>query len=138
MCLNAAPVAGRAIFLNARGRRITRFGIGYIVAKHAALAARKCPSLRRKKVTPHTYRHTTALHLIQSGSDISVAKEWLGHADIKTTSLYVDINIEMKRRALDACPSPTTTRTDEPEKPLWHDPHIANFLQDLSRGAAIC
>jgi len=133
-----AGIDDKTLFLNARGSRITRFGIGYILAKHAAQAARKCPYLRGKKVTPHIYRHTTALHLIQSGSDISVVKEWLGHADIKTASLYVDINIEMKRRALEACPSPAATRTDEPDKPLWHDPHIASFLQDLSRGVALC
>ena len=131
-------VEHETLFLNAHGERITRFGIRHIVSKYVALAARTCPSLKGKKITPHTYRHTTALHLIQSGVDISVVKEWLGHADIKTTSLYVDIDIEMKRRALEACPPPFAPQTDEPQKPLWQNPDILHFLQRLSRQAEKC
>lgn len=133
-----AGIESKALFLNSRGQRITRFGIGYIVSKLAAQAARKSLSLRDKNVTPHTYRHTTALHMIQSGVDLSVVKEWLGHSDIKTTSLYVDIDIEMKRKALEACPPPAAPQTNEPEKPLWHDPDLLPFLQKLSRQAALC
>lgn len=133
-----AGIQSKVLFLNSRGQRITRFGIGYIVSKYAAQAARKSPSLNGKKVTPHMYRHSMALHMIQSGSDISVVKEWLGHANLKTTSLYVDIDIEMKRKALEACPPPAAPRTGEPEKPLWHDPDLLPFLQSLSRRAALC
>ena len=133
-----AGVKHEALFLNSRNRRITRFGISHVVSKYADLAARTCPSLEGKNVTPHTYRHTTALHLIQSGVDISVVKEWLGHRDIKTTSLYVDIDIEMKRRALEAYPPPSAPKTDEPDKPLWHDPGLLPFLQGLSRRAKLC
>lgn len=133
-----AGIDHKAMFINSHGKRITRFGIRHIISKHVALAAPKCPSLQGKNVTPHTYRHTTALHLIQNGVDISVVKEWLGHADIKTTSLYVNIDMEMKRRALLACPSPSAPRMDEPDKPLWYDPDILHFLQGLSRQAALC
>ena len=133
-----AKIEEDALFLNSRGKRITRFGIDYIVSKYAKSAAKKCPSLVDKDVTPHTYRHTTALHMIQSGIDIFVIKEWLGHADIKTTSLYVDIDIEMKRKALEACPSPTVPRTGVPENLHWHDPSVLNFLKGLSRQAALC
>lgn len=128
-----AGIESEALFLNALGQRITRFGIGTIVSKHATQAARSCPSLQRKKVTPHIYRHTIALHLIQSGADISVVKEWLGHADLKTTSLYVTINIEMMRKALEACPPPAVPQTDGADKPIWHDHGILHFLEDLSR-----
>ena len=58
-----------------------------------------------------------ALHLTQSGVDIAVVKDWLGHADVKTTHLYVDINVEMKREALEACPPPYAPRTDQPQRP---------------------
>jgi site-specific recombinase XerD len=133
-----AGIESKALFLNYSDQRISRFGIGYIVSKYAAKAARISPSLCGKNVTPHTYRHTTALHLIQSGVDISVVKEWLGHADLKTTSLYVDIDTEMKRKALEACPPPAIPQTDEPQKPLWHDPDLLPFLQKLSRQAALC
>jgi site-specific recombinase XerD len=128
-----AGIESEALFLNALGQRITRYGIGTILSKHATQASRSCPSLQRKKVTPHTYRHTIALHLIQSGSDISVVKEWLGHADLKTTSLYVNINIEMMRKALEACPPPAVPQTDGADKPLWHDHELLLFLEDLSR-----
>lgn len=133
-----AGINHEAVFLNSRGKRITRFGIRHIVSAHAHAAARTCPSLTSKSVTPHTYRHTTALHLIQSGVDISVVKEWLGHADIKTTSLYIDIDIEMKRKALEAYPPPAAPETSEPDLALWHDPDLLPFLQRLSRQAALC
>ena len=66
------------VFLNANGKPITRFGIRYIVRQYAAKAANLCPSMEFKKVGPHTVRHTTATHLLQSENDISVVKDWLG------------------------------------------------------------
>ncbi len=133
-----AGIEHKAVFLNYRGKRITRFGIRHIVTKHVAAAAMNCPSLTGKNVTPHTFRHTLALHLIQSGSDITLVKEWLGHADIKTTSIYIEIDIEMKRKALEAYPSPVAPQTNEPEAPLWHDTGVMKFLRDLSRKPALC
>lgn len=126
------------LFLNADGKRITRFGIGYLVKEYVAKAAKKCPSLANKRVSTHTFRHTIALHLIQSGVDITVVKEWLGHASIKTTSLYVEINIQMKRKALEACPPPTTSSQTEEKPPEWHNAPVLVFLQQLSRKAALC
>lgn len=129
----AAGIELDALFVNARGKRITRFGIGHIVSLYAGLAGKSCPSIEKVNVTPHTFRHTIALHLIQSGVDISVVKEWLGHADIKTTSLYFDINIEMKRKALEACPPPVASLTPEAQTPRWHNPAVLAFLESLSR-----
>jgi site-specific recombinase XerD len=117
------------LFVNAHRRPISRFGIAHILAKYAAKAAATCPSLQTKRVTPHVMRHTTALHLIQSNVDVSVAKDWLGHADIRTTSLYIDINIEMRRKALEQCPPPGTNR-DEPM--LWHQPHVMALLRTIA------
>ena len=140
-CLDFRKKAGfqsDTLFLNAKGERITRFGIAYLIRQYVAKAARKCPALAKKNVTPHTFRHTIALHLIQSGVDITVVKEWLGHASIKTTSLYVEINIDMKRKALEACPPPTIS-SQKPEKtPVWHTAPVLAFLQQLSRKAALC
>jgi len=132
-----AGLKHKALFLNARGNRISRFGIAHVVAKHARQAAPKCPSLVDKKVTPHTYRHTCALHLIQSGANIAVVKEYLGHADIRTTHLYIEIDVEMKRKALEACPPPCAPRTDQPQTASWLDPPVMTFLKDLSRQAAV-
>ena len=132
-----AGISGQAVFLNEKGVRLTRFGVSHIVKERMIGAIIYEPSLIGRKITPHTFRHTTALHLIQSGVDITVVKEWLGHADIKTTSLYVEINIEMKRKALDTFRPPTKLKTT-PEKPNWRKPDVIKFLNNISRSTALC
>ena len=88
------------LFVNAEGNRLSRFGLRYIVAHRVAEAAKICPSLLTRKVTPHTWRHTTAMHLLQSNVDLSMIRSWLGHASIETTHSYVEIDLEMKRKTL--------------------------------------
>ena len=90
-----AGINSDALLLNARGERITRFGINYITERSVRKAERDCPSLRGRHVTAHTFRHTVALQMGQSNVDIFAIKEMLGHADIRTTSKYVEINIEI-------------------------------------------
>jgi site-specific recombinase XerD len=125
----------RRIFLNAQGLPLTRFGIRWIVQKHAEKARLGCPSLRRKKVSPHTLRHTTAMHLLQSGNELTVVKSWLGHADISTTHAYVEIDLEMKRKALEACDPPKGAQKDA----RWLRPDILLWLHQLSRtGGIMC
>jgi len=91
------------VFLNARGQPLTRFGIRYILQTRIAAAADHCPSLLKKKVGPHTIRHTTAMHLLQSGVELTVIKNWLGHVNLETTHAYVEIDLDMKRKALSSC-----------------------------------
>ena len=91
------------LFLNAEGNRLTRFGLRHLIARRAAEAAQSCPSLLGRRITPHTWRHTTALHLLQSGVDLTMIRSWLGHASIQTTSNYVEIDLEMKRKTLKSC-----------------------------------
>jgi site-specific recombinase XerD len=123
------------VFLNAKGEAITRFGIRHVVRKYAVKASEECPSLKSKKVSPHTLRHTTAIHLLQSGNDISVVKDWMGHADINTTHGYVEIDLKMKQKALDACAPPTLkTRT---KRQKWRNSGILEWLDDLSTEASI-
>jgi integrase/recombinase XerD len=124
-----AGISAENLFVNAHRQQLSRFGIAHIVAKYANQARQECLSLRDKKVTPHVFRHTTALHLIQSGVDIVVVKDWLGHADIRTTSLYIDINIEMRRKALEQCPPPGVKK-DEPM--LWHQPQVMALLHSIA------
>ena len=133
-----AQFESKVLFVNSKGERITRFGIRYIIEKYVGLAAETTPSLKTKNVTPHVFRHTTALHMIQSGNEITVVAAWLGHADIKTTSIYVTINNEMKRKALETFPPPTAPQTKGPNEPLWHDPPILAFLNNISRQATLC
>jgi site-specific recombinase XerD len=92
--------SSNAVFLNAQGHPLTRFGVRHIIKTRTAVAARCCPSLAKKKVGPHTFRHTTAMHLLQSGVDLTVIKNWLGHVNLDTTHAYVEIDLEMKEKAL--------------------------------------
>jgi site-specific recombinase XerD len=86
---------------NARGGRMTRSGIEHRLRVAVKLAAASDPSLRRMRISPHTIRHTTAMHLLQSGVDLSVIAMWLGHESIQTTHQYLDADLESKKRALD-------------------------------------
>jgi site-specific recombinase XerD len=118
------------LFVNSHRRQLSRFGIAHIVAKYGTSASETCASLSKKNVTPHTFRHTTALHMIQSDVDITVVKDWLGHADIRTTSIYVEINVEMKRKALEMCPPPGV---EKDEQPLWHQPVVMALLDSIAK-----
>jgi site-specific recombinase XerD len=74
------------VFVNRFGRPLSRSGIAEIIGRYASKAAMTTPSLRDRKVTPHTIRHTTAMHLLQSGVEVNVIRSWLGHASITTTN----------------------------------------------------
>jgi site-specific recombinase XerD len=121
------------LFLNANGLRITRFGIRHITAKYAAAAQHRCPSIKTKTVSPHTIRHTTAMHLLRSGNDVNMVSYWLGHVDINTTHVYLEIDMEMKRKMLE--------RTDAPaikKKPAWHKPDVLQWLSALGKAPELC
>jgi len=121
------------VFVNSNKRRITRFGIRYLVRRYAAQAAQVCPSVKSKKVSPHTFRHTTAMHLLQSGNDIIVVKNWLGHADVNTTHAYIEIDMNMKRKALEACEPPQVKIAKGRAK--WMKPSILQWLDQLSEAS---
>jgi integrase/recombinase XerD len=87
-------------FPSARGRKLTRNGMDYILQQAVEKARTGCPSMREKNITPHSIRHTTAAHLLQSGVDISVIALWLGHESIETTHVYIEADLATKERAL--------------------------------------
>lgn len=95
------------VFTNNQGKNLTRFGVAYIIEKYVQLATKNCPSLGKKNVHPHTFRHTTALHLLQSGVDLNTIRCWLGHADVSTTNRYVELDLEMKRKVLNSFTTPS-------------------------------
>lgn len=88
------------VFLNSHGKPISRFGIRYIVRRRVFDVSSICPSLTRKRIGPHTFRHSIAMHMLQSGVDLTVIKNWLGHVNLETTHGYIEIDLEMKRKAL--------------------------------------
>jgi site-specific recombinase XerD len=94
------------LMTNARGGAMTRAGIAQRLRQAYTLAAKRDPSLRQRQVSPHTIRHTTAMHLLQSGVDLSVIAMWLGHESIQTTHQYLHADLESKKKALASLKSP--------------------------------
>lgn len=88
------------VFPNARGSRLSADGVQYILAKHITAARGACPSLQRKRVTPHVLRHTMAMELLQAGVDRALIALWLGHESVDTTQMYLDANLALKEEAL--------------------------------------
>ena len=129
----AKDPAAQQLFLNANGSPLTRFGVRHIIGKLATGAKRKCPSIAVKAVNPHTIRHTTAMHLLSAGNDVNMVSYWLGHADINTTHIYVEIDMEMKRQMLQKAGAPAV------QKPLpWQKPDILQWLNALAKVPQLC
>jgi site-specific recombinase XerD len=93
---------GDTIFLSSRGKPLSRDGVAYILDKYVRMAANDVPALRRRRITPHVLRHSCAVALLQAGNDITVIRDYLGHASVATTNRYVTTNLKMKREALEA------------------------------------
>lgn len=117
------------LFRNRRGEPLTRFGVRYLVRKYATLAQPAAPGLARKRVHPHTMRHSSAVHLLQSGIDLVTISHWLGHASVETTNRYAVVDLETKRAAL-AKAGPV--EDDDPELAAWRsDASILTWLEAL-------
>jgi integrase/recombinase XerD len=111
---------------NSRGGHMSRSGIEHRLKVVLELAAKKDPTLSKLHISPHTIRHTTAMHLLQSGVDLSVIAMWLGHEDIGTTHQYLDADLETKKRALDHLPSPAVRKPRRKGQP-----RLVEFLRRL-------
>ena len=92
----------QCVFVNRYGQPMTRDGIAYVLAKHADAAGQANPTLLRKHITPHVLRHSCAVALLQSGTDVTVIRDYLGHASVATTGRYITTNLQMKRAAMQA------------------------------------
>lgn len=112
---------------NNRGRPMTRSGITFVLEKHRRRAAEQLPTLRRAGISPHTMRHTKAMHLLQAGVHPVTIKDILGHADLKTLNVYVQANLEMKREAIEGTPSPVDSSQTAPRR----EPDLLRWLEDL-------
>jgi site-specific recombinase XerD len=88
------------LFPNRNGQFLSRSGVEKRLQTAVSKAICRCPVLKTKRLSPHTFRHTTAMHLLQSGVDITVIALWLGHESIETTHQYVEASLSMKEQAL--------------------------------------
>jgi len=114
------------VFTNARGGHLSTDGVQYILDKHIEQARELCPSLKKKRITPHVLRHTCAMELLQSGVDPMIIAIWLGHESVETTQIYLKEDLKMKEKALE--------KTQEPKsKSVRFKPgdRLLEFLQAL-------
>lgn len=116
------------LFVGARGQGLTRFGILRAVQRRVRVASETLPTLADKRVGAHTFRHTAAVHLLRSGNALPVIRSWLGHVSVVTTDQYTHIDLEMKRRALEASEPATTS---SPAASWKKDPDLLAWLEAL-------
>jgi len=108
-----------ALFLNARGEQLTRWGFEHILRKYLKTAARCCPSILNKRITPHVLRHTCAMTILQATKDIRKVSLWLGHASVQTSEVYTRTDPMEKLNAIDAITPPSLRKgTFEPPERL--------------------
>jgi site-specific recombinase XerD len=116
---NASPA--RPVFASHRGRALTRFGIYKIVRRHTGDLHASQAGPDRHHVSPHVFRHSCGVHLLESGVDINVIRGWLGHVRLDSTNRYAEITVRAKEAALRLCePPPIATDVPGP-KPIWRD-----------------
>jgi site-specific recombinase XerD len=115
------------LFVNADGAPMTRAGFEYVLDKHVRAAAETCPALRGRSVSPHQLRHSCAVMMLQATHDIRKVALWLGHADVRTTEVYLRMDASEKLEAVEAV-LPAQLRRGRFKAP---DVLIASLLQDL-------
>ena len=114
------------VFPTTRGTALSHDGLQYLLDKHLTAARRHCPTLTRKRVTPHVLRHTLAMNLLHHGVGRSVIALWLGHESVETTSIYLQADMQLKERAL-----ATTTATHVPVPRYRPSDRVMDFLKGL-------
>ena len=107
------------VFVAGQNRPLTRFGIYKIVRRHAAPWDKGGP--RPRKVTPHLFRHTAAVHLLESGVEVNVIRAWLGHVSLDTTNRYAELTLRAKAEAMHASELPSSASTASRARAIWKD-----------------
>jgi site-specific recombinase XerD len=116
------------VFVNRYGQPLGGAGVRYRLGQYVDDAAKSLPTLVKKEVTPHTFRHTVGVALVSAGVDVTVIRNWLGHASLDTTNHYARANLETKRMTLEKFGK--TTRADKP--PRWRrDADLSSWLDSL-------
>lgn len=120
------------VFSSFRQRPLTRIGVYRVVCRHARSIERRSSNARGRRITPHVLRHTTAVHLLESGVEPNVIRAWLGHANVATTDRYAEITVRTKEAALRTCEPPPEVVGAIPRRPVWRDdPALLKWLGSL-------
>lgn len=121
------PTSAAPVFVNQRGERLGRDGVAYLLRKHVDRAGARTSSLGRKRVHPHSLRHTTAVHMRRAGDEPNAIAALLGHSQITTTErFYGHVDLEEKRKAIEANPPPVKVARGR-----WRRPEVLSFLESL-------
>ncbi len=127
--LIAEKSADDPVFCGRTGEAMTRFGVHRIVKAYAVETAKQVESMLAKRISPHTLRHTTAVHLLRAGVDINTIRAWLGHVSLDTTHIYAEVDLQMKAKAL-ASVDITDLSAARMKSPGKSD-SIMNFMKQL-------
>lgn len=120
------------VFVSRPGRPLTRFGIYKIVRRCASSLVTSGRLSANKPVSPHIFRHTAAVHLLESGVEINVIRGWLGHASLETTNRYAEITLRTKEAALRTCEPPLDGSESAPRRVVWRDDEtLLKWLESL-------
>jgi integrase/recombinase XerD len=114
--LDCAECINSPLFFNRRGEHLSRFGVRYLLKKYTTGARKSRPGLL-KNISPHTMRHSKAMHLLQAGNPPTVIQSILGHADIRSTDIYARADMKMKRHALQKA----TDKAPSVRLPSWRN-----------------
>ena len=120
------------VFCSQQGGALTRYGIYKLVRRHAAIFDGSQHGPTPARVTPHVFRHTTAMHLLEAGVEINVIRGWLGHVSLATTHRYAEIGIRAKEEMLSACAPPEQPNSECRATPAWRgDDALLAWLDSL-------
>ncbi len=125
---NRPCAADAPVFTSATGAPLTRFGIYKIVRRHVGHLD---DARSERRVSPHLFRHTAAVHLLEAGVEVNVIRGWLGHADLTTTNRYAEINTRAKIEALRNTEPPGSSLGSR-SRPVWRsDESLLDWLSSL-------
>jgi len=119
---------GTLLFPGRNDKKLTRAGITYILCKYVTIARQKTSAIIPDIVSPHSFRHSKSIHMLEAGVPLIYIRDYLGHSQISTTEIYARCNSEQKRKAIEtAC-----VDIIKPEVPMWHkDGSLMEWLQSL-------
>lgn len=125
-------VSTQPLFVNAHGRRLTSAGLTHIITMYANKVREEHPELIPERLSPHSFRHSKATHLLQAGMNIIYVRDILGHSSVKTTEVYVRMDSEQKRKALEAAAADIVPQSQASE--MWNDDEkLLDWLKGLGK-----
>lgn len=119
------------LFISQRGMPLTRFGVRRIIIKYLRKAGVSCESLKGKRLSTHSLRHTCAVHLLESDVEPNVIKAWLGHSSLNATSRYLDADLTRKKAALEKFGPPVYVTSSLEQKPASSTDDILSWLKSF-------